>query len=44
VFCDFVHAPCPTTRDEVLDLCRRQAEANRSNPGFMVFTTKPPGD
>ncbi len=30
--------------DEVINRCRMQAEANRKNPGFMVFTTKPPGD
>jgi hypothetical protein len=99
VFCDFAHAPCPTTReealgllhvvdligpdrkeihwrgycvaepealadltpedraawdawvatpkvqaflDEVVERCRRQAEANRKNPGYMVFTPKPP--
>jgi hypothetical protein len=29
--------------DEVINRCRMQAEANRKNPGYMVFTTKPPG-
>jgi hypothetical protein len=35
----------PTTQsflDDVIDRRRRQAEANQKNPGYRVFTTKPP--
>ena len=99
VLCDFVHAPCPSTREEALALlhvlerigpgpadyhwkgytladpealadltpedraawdawvsepkvagfldeviaqCKMQAEANRGNPGYMVFRERPP--